>query len=286
MQRQQSRHASNPWFWGVPPFPSFANPTSFLGPLGNVELVGDGVIRAVTLEMPIETARSFLPYTLELAPQTMTRPGTHPIVMFFQEMVRAHMTVPSLLPNMTYHEYVLAVPHTRTTGAFGMGSSAHMQFMPKLYLSEWLPTLGGLFFWGFAKQMAHYRVTSNKIAISSYRAEDPLVSLNYDYEPDTEFKPVSEYSHFGPLQEIMSEPLVSQLPAAMGPFLVCSNYDKIWSQALLRPISTEITVHESFVPNLPTGIFPGGKSITTSALGAVEIRAPWKLSVLYPPWMA
>ncbi len=280
MQRQQ-----NPWFWGMPPFSSFASATSFLGPLGNVELVGDGLIRAVTLEMPIETARSFLPYTLELAPQTMTKPGTHPVVMFFQEMVRAHMTIPTLLPNMTYHEYVLAVPHTRTTGAFGMGSSAHLQFMPKLLLSEWLPTLGGLFFWGFAKQMAHYKVTNTRVAISTYRGSDPLVTL--DYHPTGDYKPVSEYSHFGPLQEIMSEPLVSQLPAAMGPFLVCSNYDKIWSKAVLRPISTEITVHESFVPNLPTGIFPDeGRSITTSALGAVEIKAPWKLSVLYPPWMA
>ena len=73
----------------------------------------------------------------------------------------------------------------------------------------------------------------------------------------------------------------------MGPFLVCSNYDKVWNQAVLRPISSEITVHESFVPNLQTGVFPDeGKSITTSALGAVEIKAPWRLSVLYPTWLA
>jgi hypothetical protein len=72
----------------------------------------------------------------------------------------------------------------------------------------------------------------------------------------------------------------------MGPFLVCSNYDKIWSQAVLRPIKTEVTVHESFVPNLPCGRFPDhGHSITTSVLGSVEIKAPWRLSLLYPTWM-
>lgn len=288
MQRQQT-----PWFWGgmMPNFQNLVPPSASAwgGPWNSVELVGDGVMRVIPLEMPIETVRSFLPYTLDLAPQTMTRPGTHPVVMFFQEMVRAHMTIPSLLPNMTYHEYVFAVPHTVPNGAFGgvfgAPTKTHLQFMPKLLLSEWLPTIGGVLFWGFAKQMAHYQVTNNRVAISTQGGADPLVTLSY--EPTGDYKPLHEYPNFGPLQEVMSEPLVSQLPAAMGPFLVCSNYDKIWSRAVLRPISTEITVHESFVTNLPTGIFPdGGKSILTSPLGSVEIKAPWKLSLLYPTWMA
>jgi hypothetical protein len=255
----------------------------WLAPWSAIELVGDGVMRAVPITLPIETVRSFLPYTLELGEQTMTPPGTHPVVMFFQEMVRAHMTIPSLLPNMTYLEYVLSVPFARVSMG-GMGSRSPLQFMPKLYLSEWLPTAGGLFFWGFAKEMAHYHVTNRRIAISDFDGS-PLVSL--DYEPTGDYQPQGEYPLFGPLRGIMSEPLVSQLPAAMGPFLACSNYDKDWSRAVLRPIETEVTVYQSFVPNLPTGRFgSGGKSITRSPLGSVEIKAPWRLTMLYPPWFA
>lgn len=256
----------------------------WLSPLSGIQLVGDGVIRAVPIALPTETVLSLLPYTLELGEQTMTPRGTHPVVMFFQEMVRAHMTIPTLLPNMTYMEYVLSVPFARVSGAAGFGSRGPLQFMPRLFLSEWLPTIGGLLFWGFAKQMAQYHVTSRRIALSTFQG-DPLVSL--DYEPAGDYQPVGQYPCFGDLRAVMSEPLVSQLPAAMGPFLACSNYDKDWSRAVLRPISTEVTVYQSFVPGLPCGRFAsGGKSITTSPLGSVEILAPWRLSLLYPPWMA
>jgi hypothetical protein len=278
------QYKANPWFPALP-MPSLASPLAWMGPFGNVQLVGDGIIRAVTLELPTEAVRGLLPYTLELAPQQMTKAGTHPVVMFFQEMLRAHMNIPSLLPNMTYHEYVLAVPHTRPKGGFGMGSRGALQFMPKLYLSEWLPTVGGLLFWGFAKEMAHYEVSESRIQIAPHGGGEPLVSL--DYQPTGDYRPVGEYPNFAPLQQIMSQPLVSQLPAAMGPFLACSNYDKIWSQAVLRPISSKVTVNQAFVPNLPTGVFQDeGRSITSSVLGAVEIKAPWTLSVLYPIWLA
>jgi hypothetical protein len=257
---------------------------AWLGPLSAVDLVGDGVIRVVQLALPAETVESFLPYTLELASQSMTPRGTHPVVMFFQEMVRAHVTIPMLVPNMTYHEFVLAVPFTRVRGAGGLCSRGTLQFLPRLYLSEWLPTLGGILFWGFAKEMARYHVTNHRIALSTFEG-DPLVSL--DYQPAGDFEPPGEYPLFGPLREVMSEPLVSEVPAALGPLLACSNYDKDWSRALLRPIDTEVTIHQSFVPNLPCGRWSSGKkSITHSPLGSVEVKAPWRLSLLYPPWMA
>lgn len=275
---------AGPYGFGFNPATMMSPFLPWLAPLSAIQLVGDGVIRAATLVLPSERVRTFLPYTLELGEQTMTPPGTHPVVMFFQEMVRAHMTVPTLLPNMTYHEYVMAIPFTRVSAMGGLGSRAPLQFMPRLYLSEWLPTIGGLLFWGFAKEMARYHVTNSRIALASFRG-DPLVSL--DYEPAGDYRPVKEYPHFAPLCGVMSEPLISQLPAAMGPFLACSNYDKDWSRAVLRPIRTRVTIQSSFVPNLPCGEFgDGGSSIVDSPLGSVEIQAPWRLSLLYPPWMA
>lgn len=275
---------SGPYSAGFGSSPQINPFLPWLAPFSGIQLTGDGIIRAATIVLPTEHVRTFLPYTLELGEQTMTPPGTHPVVMFFQEMVRAHMTIPTLLPNMTYHEYVMAVPFARVSGAGGLGSRAPLQFMPRLFLSDWLATIGGLLFWGFAKEMARYHVTNSHIALASYRG-DPLVSL--DYEPQGDYRPVTEYPQFADLCGVMSQPLVSQLPAAMGPFLACSSYDKDWSRAVLRPIRTKVTIQTSFVPNLPCGEFgDGGLSITGSPLGSVEIKAPWRLSLLYPPWMA
>ena len=84
-------------------------------PYSAVNLVGDGIMRVVTIALPRAQVLDLLPHGLELGPQDLTAPGEHPVIFHFQEMLRAHMTIPSLLPNLTYHEQVVGIPFTHVT---------------------------------------------------------------------------------------------------------------------------------------------------------------------------
>ena len=79
-------------------------------PFPMLNLNGYGTQRGVTLALPTEKVLDLLPAGLELGPQTVSPKGTHPVILFFHDMFRAHMSFPSLLPNLTYREHSVGVP--------------------------------------------------------------------------------------------------------------------------------------------------------------------------------
>ncbi len=256
-------------------------------PYNAINLVGDGIMRVMTIALPRAEVLDLLPHGLELGEQDLTAPGLHPVVFHFQEMIRAHMTIPNLLPNLTYHEQVVGVPFTYVTGGLTPRSGPFF-YMPNLYLDDAIATLGGRFLWGFSKHMARAVVTE-----STWTAEpegDPVISL--DFEPTTlAYAPVNRYPHIEaycrPVTGIMVQPLIGMLPAAMGPIFVCSNWDKKWDDAVVRPLTTAMRIDRSFVPALPCGRFPDegrAPGIDRSPIGAFELRARWRLGLVYPTW--
>jgi Acetoacetate decarboxylase (ADC) len=255
-------------------------------PYNAVNLVGTGVMRAATIALPKADVLALLPYGLELGAQDLTAPDEHPVVLFFQEMIRAHMTIPTLLPNMTYHEQIVGIPFTYVTRGYPMPCGPFF-YMANLYLDELLPTIGGKLGWGFTKQMANVTVTADRWAVTE-RSGDRLISL--DFAPTEEgYQPVEYYPNFEryyePVTGIMTQPLVSQLPAAIGPFFACSNFDKKWDEALVRPLRTAVTIDQSFVPALPCGRFPHegyAQGIDASRIGSFEVKARWRLGLIYP----
>ena len=255
-------------------------------PYNAINLVGNGVMRSATLSLPKADVLALLPYGLELGPQDLTAPDHHPVVLFFQEMIRAHMTIPTLLPNMTYHEQIVGIPFTYVTRGYPM-SCGPFFYMANLYLDEFLPTIGGRLGWGFAKQMASVTVTADRWAVST-REGDPLISLDFE-ETDAGYQPVDYYPNFEryyePVTGVMTQPLVSLVPAAVGPFFICSNFDKKWDEALVRPLRTAVHIDQSFVPALPCGRFPGdgyAAGIDASRTGSFEVKAHWRLGLPYP----
>ena len=112
-----------------------------------------------------------------------------------------------------------------------------------------------------------------------------------DYEVvDEEYKPLSALPHFSTyaraITGIMSQPLVSLLPGGYPLMPICSNFDKRWSTAVVRPLRTRVSIHRSFVTGLPTGTFPGLEgwqdSIAELPWGGFEALAQWRLTVPYP----
>ena len=261
-------------------------------PYNAINLVGSGIMRVVTIALPRETVESLLPHGLELGRQDLTGPDEHPVVLHFQEMIRAHMTIPNLLPNLTYHEQVIGVPFTHVSRGLSGPRSGPFFYMPNLYLDDAIATLGGRFLWGFAKQMANARVTERSWAVHE-GGSDGESSISLDFEPTVEeFLPVNRYPHFESYCKaddgIMVQPLIGMLPAAMGPLFVCSNWDKKWDDAVVRPLSASVRIEKEIVPALPCGRFPAegrAPGIDRSPIGAFELKARWRLGLIYPTWL-
>ncbi len=256
-------------------------------PFAAINLHGDGNIRGVTLALPLDRVRDFLPAGLELGPQDVTPAGTHPVVLFFQDLFHAHMSVPMLLPNMTYHEHTFGIPFTYLSrDSITPGYPGPYYYMPKLYLDDFQATLGGRLVWGLAKEMASFQVTADRCTITSL-AGQRMTSLTWKpiEGPDAAYRPLADFPHFEPVRQMMNQPLINMVPAAIGPFFLLADFDKNWEVASIRPMQTAVEVDVDYVTGYAVGRYPQAgwfPGIDQSVLGSFELRAPWRLSLPYP----
>ena len=241
-------------------------------------------MRNVTLALPTALVRDLLPDGLELGPQEMTPRGTHPVVMGFHDMFRLHPSIPSLLPSMTYFEHSVGIPYCFVArGRITPTSPGPYYFMPILYLDSLLPMLGGRFFWGFAKELAAIRVSSDRYSVTRISGE-PVLSLSYDGRGEA--MPADGYPHFELQRQVTSQPLISMVPFGVGPFFTVAGFPKQWDVAAVRPLATVLDIFTDYVAGLPSGRYPAkglSKGVDVSVMGAYELRAPFQISSPYPP---
>jgi hypothetical protein len=253
-------------------------------PFASVNLHGDGTMRGVTVALPTERVNDFLPAGMELGEQSVSPPGTHPIILFFHDMFRAQMSIPTLLPNMTYHEHSVGVPFTYISrGGLTPGKPGPYYFMPRLHLDNFFATLGGVLFWGFAKHPGTFTVTGDRYSVADAN-DRPITTVTW--RASGEHRPIAEYPNFEPVRQMLSQPIISMVPVALGPFFILSDFDKNWEVATVRPLETTMEVFVEYVPGFSGGRYPAtGRSsgIDKSVLGSYELRAPWRLSLPYPP---
>jgi hypothetical protein len=252
-------------------------------PYDFISLVGDGVFRGVTVVLPTDEVRRLLPDGLVLGTQSLTPNGTHPVLFFFYDMFDARLTVPSLVPPMSYHEQLLGVPFTHVTrGNPCADPGGPFFFMPSLHLDDPMPTIGGIVWWGFPKRLADVEVTDERYRVSEADGTE-IVSL--DMKVTQKPKPVSAFPHFAAIRAIMDQPIVSLLPFGVGPFLVQSRFEKNWSLTRLAPLSTVLTIGKPFVPKLSIQRHPAtGRmdGIDKNPLGSFVIETRWRQTLTYP----
>ncbi len=258
-------------------------------PFRFVDFVGDGTMRGVTLALPTDRVRNFLPNGLELGEQSVTPKGTHPVILFFHDMFRSHMSIPTLLPSITYREHSVGIPFTyMSRGSVTPGKPGPYYFMPKLYLDSLLWTLGGLFVYGYPKELASMQVATDHYTITSL-AGQRVTSLAWKPGGDGGHRPITEYANFEPVRQMLNQPVISVVPASLGPFFILSDFDKDWDAATLQPMRTCVEVDVSYVPGYECGRYPAADwslGIDESVLGSYELRAPFRLSMPYWPLMS
>ena len=255
-------------------------------PFNVVNVNGDGDTRGITLALPIERVRDFLPAGLELGEQDVTPRGTHPVVLFFHDLFRGQMSIPAPLPSMTYHELSFGVPFSYiSAGSLTPGNPGPYYFMPRLYLDNYFATLGGQLFWGLPKEMASFQVTADRYTVTSLTGQR-LTSLAWKTQGDAVYRPIAEYPNFATVRRMLTQPLISLAPVSIGPFFVLSDFQRNWDVAVMRPLHTAMEVDVAYVLGLECKRYPESgwsPGINESVLGSYELRAPWRLGLPYPP---
>lgn len=258
--------------------------TNPFDPLNVGGLCGQSIMRYVTLALPVDTVRKFLPVGLELGSQRMTPKGTHPVLLGFHDIFKLRTTLPTLLPSLTYHEHSVGIPWCYATlGDAELDSPGPYYFMPTLLLDSALATLGGIVFWGYPKRPARVSIASDTYVVSGNNG-NAVVSMSWDVAGD--FKSWDGYPKFALHKIAQSQPLVGMMPLSVGPFLTVADFPKNWEVAKVRPLETVTEIESDYVIGLESGRYPAkGKSpgIDAEIVGSYELRTPWTMSAPYPP---
>jgi hypothetical protein len=245
--------------------------------------IGSGISRCVALALPSGKVRALLPDGLELLDQDVTPRGTHPLVFLFHGFSECQFSIPTLFRSMTFHEQTAGIPFTRVRDSLGpYAGPGPYYFMPKLYLDDILVMLGGIFWWGFSKEMAIVDVSDNRYTVTSLTGH-MLASLQWAAGTDTAYTAVTGYSEFEPMRQMMSQPLVSVYPPGVRSIFCLSDFDRRWNLAKARPIDPALDVAPSYMRGFEGGHFTASDHARSEArvVSSFELLAPWWLS---PPY--
>ncbi|MEO8596002.1 MAG: hypothetical protein ABI759_21960 [Candidatus Solibacter sp.] len=250
---------------------------------------GYGVTRAVTLTLPVQQVRGFLARGLELLAQDVTPPGTHPVVIQFHCFSQCNVSIPNPMPDLEYHEQTFGIPFTRIVpGWQSSGSTGPLYYMPRLYLDHSFVVLGGFTFFGFIKHMTRIEVTADRYTVNAQQGSR-IASLAWPSESTGDFRRPDSYAGFATMRGMLSQALVSLLPAGEGPFFALSDFPRKWDVARVRPLRTRLDVEVPYAAGFDRGSYPESgwnPGIDEAPLGSFELHAPWWLSFPYSPLLA
>lgn len=256
-----------------------------------VQLEGECMMRIRIIALPKERVRQMLPPGLALGPyppEMNIDPGSHPVLLCFNDVFRLQLSCPSLIPSLTYHEFQIGIPYIYlSSGPPQEGVNGPYYFMPRLYLDRWLPIIGGVTFWGFAKQPASIRVTENSYVVTGPAGESVASLFWRPGSERAQVPPLIDDTILGIIRAILKQTLISRVPAGAGPYFALSEFVR----TLQIPLSMETTV-EVQAMDIPLQMrerlqpdewVPG---ISDSVLGGFFARVPWVLSLPYIPTTA
>lgn len=221
--------------------------------------------------LPRAVVAKTLGFGLELAPQDMTDGDEHPVILLFgwQDAVR-----PNRLPfSGRYLEFIYAVPFVQHADKkLHEGCPGPFIYMPQLYLDSVIPTLLGIFGYGYNKSMANIRADSREYVVSDRRSGSPIVSCSFKPAGNTGSE--VDFKHFRITRKPYELPLISKTPLGGWHY---SFYDFALGQALIQPISMSIQIHNTQVGGLPPGTH-NIPSIQQKALGAFFVSTDATIS--------
>jgi hypothetical protein len=253
-------------------------PSQLSSQLGdNVALYGTVKGRFAFIEVDSTFAQSLLPADLELAPQTLSPVGKHPILLLFN---RTHLEPNTKLDRIAkeyklgieldYNEFIVMLPYVQFKDST-YNDGAPYCFLPVLYLDSLLAVLGGRIFWEFNKELARFDTSGYNFNVSSEILDTPIFTSEFLLSG----MPVRDESlqNFSIIEPVLNLPVIEH-----GPYgYVSSIYTVAYENQFITPSS--ITLNNVSCPYLPLGNITSN-SITETPLGCFDLDYNWSLTYI------
>lgn len=201
--------------------------------------VGHYLCTIVVLPLNVTMVQSWLPDELELAPQSITPPGTHPVNILFGDERDVHINIFPFF-HIDYMEFAFVVPFVQwkhTKNAY----RGPFLFTPLLFLNKELPILAGKILYGYPKRKAvitsideHYRVV-----------EKGNLIISGDFQTTAQHPAQTE---FDTLNSLLQQPNISQ--SILGPF-VCAVFDWNLTPVKITARQADVDIVAGLLPNQP-----------------------------------
>lgn len=241
------------------------------------EGVGTIDSRVVVLGLPRADVEKLLPLGLELAPQPLTFPDRHPVVVMF-----SHDHFEAWFGDMDYNEMMVAVPYVQRTTVH-VANRGPFVYMPRLYLDDETPKVLGNLLYGFEKQMAKIANGESEYTVTSPDGKQTIATANF--ATDGAAVPPSQVPLFNTVRKVFDMPTISQALRIVdddafderdfvSPFL-CSTitYDFSDETCTVQPLTATVELTEALTPpGIPTTPMQV-PSINTQVLGAFRLKA-------------
>lgn len=241
------------------------------------EGVGTIDSRVVVLALPRAEVERMLPLGLELAPQPVTFPDRHPVVLMF-----SHDHFEAWFGDMDYNEMMVAVPYVQRTDVH-VAHRGPFVYMPRLYLDDETPCRLGNLLYGFEKQMGMIVNGTNEYRVSTPDGARTIAHATFVEDGDP--LPPGSVPSFQTVRKLFDMPSISQALRIvdrdafderefLSPFLSCTlTYDFSATTCSVQPLKARVELTEALTPpGLPTTplCVP---SISHHVLGAFRVKA-------------
>ncbi|HEY1011384.1 MAG TPA: hypothetical protein VGE07_01690 [Herpetosiphonaceae bacterium] len=242
--------------------------------LKGLHAVGNYLASVVTLPLEARLVGSWLPPELELAPQDITPPGTHPAHLLFGDERQVHL---NWLPffRIKYAEFAVVVPFVQWKRA-GAGYRGPFLFTPLLYLNKTLPIIAGKVLYGFPKVKAVIKTGRQRYEITD--EDNHFLVTEADFSDNQ--APVTTAER-AVISRLIQQPSVSRMSSGR---YVWSAFDWRLPEAKLTSINAEAGLRSQFIMGLPSGLttYAASGVADYSKGGAVRMFTQWTLSLPAP----
>jgi len=230
-------------------------------------LTGTYTAQCGILALPVDDVRKMLMPGAELAPQTITPPGQHPIMVMLGEETNVRFPWLPFIPAVSYGEVTVPVPWVFCVDSPGV----EMAHTARLWLNNLLATIGGRVL-GFPKIWARIATGASDYQVRSLLAGTQIVSAQWRLQGEA--KPPAAFPKFAPLVPIFEQHFLQRLFCMMPIIGMVMMWDV--SAATMQPEALTLEVFEGAERGIPPGVYRI-PSIEESVLGAFRLTVNWQL---------
>ena len=224
------------------------------------------------LSLPSAVVSAQLQPGVSLAAQTLTPPGTHPLLLMFGQ--HSHVR-PFFLPKGlggSYHEWIVATPFVEWTDA--AGQTTPWAAMSRLYLDSALFTVLG-WLYAYPKVLARIAAPDHCYNVRTFMNSNPRVSM--EWHSAGPVMPWSSFADAPRVAPIFGQPFIERL--SIFPWLGSRMWFEL-DQATVEPVTLHATVEAGCAPGLSALNISMGR-ITDGVPGAFRLSLDWMLSRPY-----